>query len=78
MFKRKQIDAVPGDLFVKAGDTKNNVWIVERLFEHVDGILHARLQLRAFPRTTITVSATALADPVFFERRQPMQRALPN
>ena len=51
MFKRKSIDAQVGDMFIKAHDTKNNVWVVEKLFEHVDGIMHARLFNKRQPKT---------------------------
>lgn len=68
MFKRKSVDAQVGDKFVKANDNKNTVWVVEKIFEHVDGILHARLYNRAHPKTMITVSASTLADPDFFCR----------
>lgn len=68
MFKRKSIDAQVGDMFIKAHDTKKSVWVVEKIFEHVDGILHARLFNKAQPKTMITVSASTLADPAFFLR----------
>ncbi|MEO0034214.1 MAG: hypothetical protein RLZZ501_237 [Pseudomonadota bacterium] len=68
MFKRKSVDAQVGDKFVKANDNKNTVWVVEKIFEHVDGILHARLYNRAHPKTMITVSASTLSDPDFFCR----------
>jgi hypothetical protein len=68
MFKRKSVEAQIGDQFFKAGDNKRYIWVVEKLFEHVDGILHARLYAKAQPKTMITVSASTLADPEFFER----------
>ncbi len=68
MFKRKSIDAQVGDMFVKAHDTKNNIWVVEKIFEHVDGIMHARLFNKKQPKTMITVSASTLADTSFFLR----------
>ena len=68
MFKRKSIDAQVGDLFFKAHDTKKNLWVVEKLFEHVDGILHARLFNKNQPKTMITVSASTLSDTEFFVR----------
>ncbi|CAA7627167.1 hypothetical protein [Magnetospirillum sp. SS-4] len=68
MFKRKSIDAQVGDMFVKAHDTKNNIWVVEKIFEHVDGILHARLFNKKQPKTMITVSASTLSDSSFFLR----------
>ena len=58
MFKRKSSDAQVGDKFVKATDNKSSVWVVEKIFEHVDGIMHARLYNRAHPKTMITVSAS--------------------
>jgi len=68
MFKRKSFDAQVGDKFVKANDNKNTVWVVEKIFEHVDGIMHARLYNRAHPKTMITISALTLCDPDFFCR----------
>ncbi len=70
MFKRKSIDAQVGDMFTKAHDTKKNIWVVEKLFEHVDGIMHARLFNKNQPKTMITVSASTLADTDFFVRAQ--------
>lgn len=67
MFKRKAVDAQAGDMFVKASN-KRNVWVVESVFEHVDGILHARLHIKDRPSEMITVAAATLADPVFFEK----------
>lgn len=71
MFKRKSVDAQVGDMFIKAHDTKKNVWVVEKIFEHVDGILHARLYAKNQPKTMITVSASTLADQDFFHRAPP-------
>ena len=71
MFKRKSIDVHVGDMFHKAHDTKKVIWVVEKLFEHVDGILHARLFNKTHPKTMITVAASTLADPEFFCRAQP-------
>jgi hypothetical protein len=68
MFKRKSLDAQVGDVFVKAHDTKGNFWVVEKLFEHVDGIMHARLFNQKQPKTMITVSASTLTDADFFQR----------
>ena len=68
MFKRKSIDAQVGDMFIKAHDTKKNLWVVEKLFEHVDGIMHARLFSKSQPKTMITISASTLADTDFFVR----------
>ncbi len=68
MFKRKSIDAQVGDMFIKAHDTKRNLWVVEKLFEHVDGIMHARLFNKNQPKTMITVSASTLTDTDFFVR----------
>jgi hypothetical protein len=68
MFKRKSVDAQVGDMFIKTHDTKKSIWVVEKLFEHVDGIMHARLFSKAQPKTMITVSASTLADPDFFHR----------
>jgi len=68
MFKRKSFDAHVGDMFVKAHDNKKTVWVVEKIFEHVDGIMHARLYNKTHPKTMITVSASTLADPDFFCR----------
>jgi hypothetical protein len=68
MFKRKSIDAQVGDMYVKAHDTKNNIWVVEKIFEHVDGIMHARLFNKKQPKTMITISASTLADASFFLR----------
>jgi hypothetical protein len=68
MFKRKSIDAQVGDMFIKTHDTKKCVWVVEKIFEHVDGILHARLFNKSQPKTMITVSASTLTDADFFQR----------
>jgi hypothetical protein len=68
MFKRKAIDAQVGDIFSKTHDTKKNLWVVEKLFEHVDGIMHARLFNKNQPKTMITVSASTLTDNDFFQR----------
>lgn len=71
MFKRKSVDAQVGDMFIKTHDTKKSIWVVEKIFEHVDGIMHARLFNKAQPKTMITVSASTLADPDFFHRAPP-------
>ncbi|RAU23213.1 hypothetical protein CU669_03385 [Paramagnetospirillum kuznetsovii] len=68
MFKRKVLDAQIGDVFIKTHDTKRNLWVVEKLFEHVDGIMHARLFNKNQPKTMITVSASTLIDADFFQR----------
>jgi hypothetical protein len=68
MFKRKTVDAQVGDMFIKTNDNKKSIWVVEKIFEHVDGIIHARLFNKTQPKTTITVSASTLADPDFFNR----------
>ena len=68
MFKRKSVDAQVGDMFIKAHDTKKSIWVVEKIFEHVDGILHARLFNKKQPKTMITVSASTLSDSSFFLR----------
>jgi len=68
MFKRKSIDVHVGDMFYKAHDTKKVIWVVEKIFEHVDGILHARLFNKNHPKTMITVSVSTLGDPEFFSR----------
>jgi hypothetical protein len=68
MFKRKSFDAQVGDMFVKAHDNKKTIWVVEKIFEHVDGIMHARLYNKIHPKTMITISASTLADPDFFCR----------
>jgi hypothetical protein len=68
MFKRKSIDVHVGDMFYKSHDTKKAIWVVEKIFEHVDGIMHARLFNKNHPKTMITVSASTLADPEFFNR----------
>ena len=67
VFKRKSVEAKAGDLFIKVGN-RRSVWVVERVFEHVDGIVHARLHIRERPSEIITVAAATLCDPVFFEK----------
>jgi hypothetical protein len=68
MFKRKALDAQVGDVFIKTHDTKRNLWVVEKVFEHVDGIMHARLFNKNQPKTMITVSASTLTDNDVFQR----------
>ena len=64
--KRESLEV--GFAFIKAGDRQNNVWIVDRIWTHVDGLLYANLKRERNQNDVITVSVSTLVDRLYWRR----------
>ncbi len=64
--KREALEV--GFAFIKAEDRQNNVWVVDRIWTHVDGLLYANLRRERNPNDVITVSVSTLADRLYWRR----------
>jgi hypothetical protein len=67
MNKIKGNSVQAGNSYVKAGDRNRVIWVVAKIWQHVDGLTYARLHKSNAPVELLTVSAVTLADTKYFE-----------
>lgn len=68
--KKKGTPIQTGDTFIKTGDGNKNVWVVTRLWTHIDGLLYASMEKENNQNDVITVSVLALTNRNYFSAVQ--------
>lgn len=67
MFARKVATVDVGQRFTKTKGSPGAVWVVDRVFEPVPGRPHVRLVREGGGAASITIAASVLLDPEFYQ-----------